>query len=461
MRRNSNDDTIVAISTPIGEGGVGIVRMSGKHSTKIADKIFASPKKGKPSKFKTHTLHYGYIKDKKIIDEVLLTVMKAPRTYTREDIVEINCHGGITALKKTIELVVKKGARVAEPGEFTKRAFLNGRLDLTQAEAVLDIIGAKTEAGLRVSLGQLKGDLSDEIRSVRDDIIGIAAEIEAAVDFPEEDIEIAAMRTRLKKIKEARKRLQRLTDSYHNGAILKDGITAVICGRTNVGKSSLMNLLLKRDRVIVTPVHGTTRDAVEEMVNIGGIPIRLVDTAGIRKRYGIVEKAGMGKSRLYLSEADIILCVLDVSEKLKKDDMELLRKTYGRCAIIVANKCDLKSHLSTKEIRRFAKNGDIARISCLQKEGIDRLEEKVYNKIWSGKVRHSGQLMLNNARHKDAIDRSAAFLGAAEGAIRKKLSPEFLSADIREAIDALGEIVGETYTDDILNVIFSRFCIGK
>ena len=466
MANKFNEDTIAAVSTPVGEGGIGIVRLSGRDSIKIADRIFISRDKKRPSKFKTHTIHYGHIvkklkTEKRVIDEVLLTIMRAPKTYTKEDIVEINCHGGITALKKVTELLVKNGARIAEPGEFTKRAFLNGRLDLAQAEAVLDIIRAKTDAGLRVSVDQLEGELSKEINYVRNIIVDICADVEAAVDFPEEDIEPDTSRGWLKKIKNARAKLKNLADTFHDGAILKDGITAVICGRANVGKSSLMNLLLKKDRVIVTHVPGTTRDAIEELVSIKGIPIRLVDTAGLKRERGIVEKAGMDKSRSYLSRADLILCVLDGSERLKSDDIKLLKSLNGRCAIIAVNKCDLKPILRTKEIKNISENNDVIKISCLRKEGIDRLEDRVYNKIWSGKARTSHQLMLNNIRHKDAIERAIAGLSRAEDVIRKRLSPEFLSADIRETIDDLGEIVGRIYTDDILDVIFSKFCIGK
>ena len=351
MKRNFKEDTIVAVSTPIGEGGIGIVRFSGRDAVRIADRIFMSPDKKKPSKLKTHTIRYGYIFEesksgkgrikKKIIDEVLLTVMRAPKTYTKEDVVEINCHGGMAPLREVLGLIVRNGARIAEPGEFTKRAFLNGRLDLAQAEAVLDVIKARTDAALRASMNQLEGELSKEINSVRAGIIDVCADVEAAIDFSEEDIEPDAKREQIKKIKTARDRLKRLADTYHNGAILKNGITAVICGRTNVGKSSLMNLLLRKERVIVTHIPGTTRDAVEETVNIKGIPVRLVDTAGLRKKHGIIEREGISKSRSYLSQANLILCILDGSEKLKKDDIELLEDVKGKCAIIIINKCDI------------------------------------------------------------------------------------------------------------------------
>lgn len=456
--KSSNDDTIVAVGTPVGEGGIGIIRLSGRDSIKLADKIFVSSGSAKPSQFKTHTIHYGHIVG---VDEVLLTVMRAPKTYTKEDVVEINCHGGMTALRGVLEILVRYGARIAEPGEFTKRAFLNGRIDLAQAEAVLDIIRAKTDAGLRVSVNQLNGELSREIDLARSTIIDICAELEAAIDFPDEDIEVGTAKGRLKKIKAVRGRLEGLAGTYHDGAILKDGITAVICGRANVGKSSLMNLLLKRDRVIVTHMPGTTRDAIEELVSIKGIPIRLVDTAGIRKQKGAAERAGMDKSRSYVSDADLILCVLDGSRPLNKYDKELLKNADGKCAIIIINKYDLGLAMNIKDIRKISKGVHIIKISCLDKEGIDRLEDEVYNKVWNGGVRSSHGSMLNNIRHKSAIDKAIDALARAEDALKKNLSGELISIDIRESVNSLGEIVGEVYNDDILNVIFSKFCIGK
>ena len=480
MRKNFNEDTIAAVSTPPGEGGIGIIRISGRSAIRIADNIFFSPlSKKRPSRFKTHTVNYGYITEKRraapakgkksktsikrgdIIDEVLLTVMRAPRTYTKEDIVEINCHGGAVALRRVLELIVNSGARPAEPGEFTKRAFLNGRIDLAQAEAVLDVIKAKTSAGLRASVGQLGGALSREISSARSGIIGLRSDIEAEIDFPEEDTETGNAKSRLKKIKAAARRVEKLAETYRRGVILKEGIRAVICGRANVGKSSLMNLLLNRDRVIVTRLPGTTRDAIEETVNIKGIPVRLVDTAGIRKRHGVLEKEGISKSRLYISAADIVLCVLDGSEGLKKDDKALLKELKDKHVIVLINKRDRKSVLSVSGIKKISGNKDIIEISCLAKIGIDKLEDKIYNEISGGGIYSSGELMLNNARHKDAIDRSAFALRRAAEAARRGLSGELLSVDIREAIDALGEITGEHCAEDVLDIIFSRFCIGK
>lgn len=487
MKQNFTDDTIVAVSTPVGEGGIGIVRMSGRDAVKIAGRIFVARSKKKPSKFKSHTVHYGHVVDNlgqpitptrcnttprrcnagrqpaknRIVDEVLLTVMRAPRTYTKEDVVEINCHGGIAAVRKVLEISVKNGARPASPGEFTKRAFLNGRLDLAQAEAVLDIIRSKTDAGLRASLNQLEGDLSREIRITRKNVIKICADIESSIDFPEEDIGAGTAGGWLRDVKSCKSNLEKLLSTYHDGAILKEGITAVICGRPNVGKSSLLNLLLKKRKAIVTHIPGTTRDPVEETAIIRGIPIRLVDTAGIRKESGIVEMEGIKKSHLYLSRADLVICVLDGSEKLKKEDMEILNKVKNRSVIAVINKCDLKPKARAEEVRKIVKNGDVLKVSCIDKIGIDKLEERIYNKVWSGKVYSSNEVMVNNIRHKSAIESAVEALFRAEDGITRNISPEFAASDIRRCADSLGEITGETYTDNVLDVIFSKFCIGK
>ncbi|MBN1871916.1 MAG: tRNA uridine-5-carboxymethylaminomethyl(34) synthesis GTPase MnmE [Candidatus Omnitrophica bacterium] len=473
MRRDYIPDTIAAVSTPLGEGGIGIVRLSGGDSIKIADKIFLSKDGTRPSAFKSHTIHYGRIvrvgardnkkarSNKETVDEVLLTVMKAPNTYTREDIVEINCHSGMVAIRKILDIVVRNGARVAEPGEFTKRAFLNGRLDLTQAEAVLDIIKAKTMAGLRVSLNQLSGSLSKEIKAIRDNILNTSAEIETSIDFPEEDIEPSERKSWIKHIGETRERLDKLAKTYYQGAMLKEGVVAVICGRANVGKSSLMNMLLKKDRVIVTHLPGTTRDAIEELININGIPIRLVDTAGFRRRKGLVEKAGMAKSRDYLAKADLIICVIDGAERLTKEDSDLLKDIKDRPMIVVLNKCDLRRLVKMRDIRSIIGTKDIILMSCLDKSGLATLENTIYNKILGGEVYTSDELLLGNIRHKDAVERAACSLRAAEEGINGNAAGECISSDINDAIRSLNEVIGEIYADDILDIIFSKFCIGK
>jgi len=476
------EETIAAISTPVGEGGIGIVRLSGEEAFDIADRIFLSADKRKVPAFKSHTVHYGYIvkrrsrregkpggrrggkikevRQKDIIDEVLLTVMRAPRTYTREDIVEINCHGGVMALRKVLDLAVKNGARVAEPGEFTKRAFLNGRIDLAQAEAVLDIIKAKTETGLRASMHQLGGALSAELDSIRESLLSVCAQIEACIDFPDY-VERDEPRVWFKNLRFVSKRLKSLSDNYYKAEIIKEGAVAVICGRANVGKSSLMNVLLRKDRVIVTHIPGTTRDAIEELINIGGLPVRLVDTAGFRNQRGVAEKAGMDKSRQYMERADLILCVIDGSERLTREDKKLIRSLRERPAIIAVNKCDLKPKQKIETVKRLAGKNKTIKISCLRQQGIDRLEKKIYNEIIGGKLSSSGEILLGNIRQKAAVEKALEALDRAARGIKNEVAPELAALDTREAIDCLGEIVGKVYTDDILGTIFSRFCIGK
>lgn len=463
MAANFSEDTIAALSTPAGEGGIGIIRLSGRDAVKIAAAVFILPNGKRPAKFKSRMLNYGYIIDdkKKRIDEVLLTVMKAPGTYTREDIVEINCHGGITAIRKVLELAFRRGARPAEPGEFTKRAFLNGRLDLSQAEAVLDIIRARTEAGLRVSLNQLEGELSREVKFARKAVMEICADIEASMDFPEEDIAPKTKKAWLSGVKDSRRRLEKLLSTYHDGAILKEGIVTVICGRPNVGKSSLLNALLRKNRAIVTHLPGTTRDPIEETASIRGIPMRLVDTAGIRREKGIIEKEGIKRSRLYLSRADLILCVLDGSEVLKKEDREIMDKINPSNTIAVINKCDLEIRLNARDIAKMVKPQDVVRVSCRTPMGIDKLENRIYNKVWSGKVRTSNEVMVNNIRHKMAIEDAVRCFARAEDSIEKEPSLEFSASDLREGASSLGRITGEEYAEDLLDIIFSKFCVGK
>ena len=355
------DDTIAAISTPIGEGGIGIVRLSGRDSLKFADKIFISKDGKKPSGFKTYTVHYGHIVEKskgksqkaKVIDEVILTVMRAPRSYTKEDVVEINCHSGIAPLKKILDLCLINGARLAEPGEFTKRAFLNGRIDILQAEAVLDIIKAKTELSLRSALNNLEGLFSKKINEIREKLIDIYARMEASIDFSEEDLRGVRKENIFKKLKMIKNEVEKLVSDSNQGRILRQGIKTVICGSPNVGKSSLMNAILKESRSIVTPIPGTTRDTIEEIVNINGIPVMLVDTAGITDTDHLVEKEGIRRSRIYLENADLVLLVLDWSRRLNKDDLAIIKKIRdnNKEAVVAINKTDLKKKLDIKKIK--------------------------------------------------------------------------------------------------------------
>lgn len=475
MSNMNLDDTIVAVSTPIGEGGIGIVRLSGSGALEISDKIFKPSGSGKPSEFKTYTTHYGHIvniskscanhqtptTDHNIIDEVILTVMRSPGSYTKEDIVEINCHGGLQAIKKVLELVLECGARLAEPGEFTKRAFLNGRIDLAQAEAVLDVIRAKTEGALRIAVGQLEGGLSKKVNDMREEILDILSHVEASIDFPEEDIEIIKEKNVVKKIDAALKGLQDLIETYKGGIVMREGVLMAICGKPNAGKSSLMNLLLKRDRVIVSPVPGTTRDAIEETINIRGIPIRIVDTAGIGRTKDLLGREGVRRSKKYLELADIVLLMLDASSEIQATDREIIKLIGNKKKIIVVNKIDLKKKINIKDVRRLFKREMIVEISIKTKKNIKRLEKSVSDTVWKGKFNQAEGAIVSNARHKELLDRALENMLSVKKALKGGLSGELLTIDLKEAVFNLGLLIGKSVSDDILNRIFDQFCIGK
>ena len=469
----SANDTIAAISTPVGEGGIGIVRLSGKKALSVADKVFISKDKGKPSSYKTHTVHYGHIvgprrpsapatQKSEIIDEVILTVMRAPKSYTKEDIVEINCHGGIIALRKVLELALSLGARMAEPGEFTKRAFLNGRIDLAQAEAVLDLIRSKTESSMKVAMAGLKGRLSGEIRSIKNVLINALGEIEAQIDFSGEDIETASKEEIMKKLYKVSKEIRSLADNMWKGMIFKEGIMCVICGKPNVGKSSLMNAFLKRNRVIVTPVPGTTRDAIEEEISLGGIPVRIVDTAGISAAKDTVGKHGIRKSRSYIKRADLILFMLDLSKKWSKTDTKILKGLRSGRFMLIANKSDLKKKLDTEEIKKITKKDEITEISLLKKKNLKELESAILNKIWHGEIPNPESSFAANLRHKKDLECAYRGIKKAINTLQKpKENPEIVASDLNEAVFRLGTILGDSVEPDILGRVFSKFCIGK
>ena len=459
MNKFSLEDTIVAVSTPVGEGGIGIVRISGAKALKIADSIFVSKDGKKPSGYGTYTVHYGHIVN---IDEVLLTVMRAPKSYTKEDIVEINCHGGIQAVKKVFDLVIKCGSRVAQPGEFTKRAFLNGRIDLTQAEAVLDVIRAKTEGSLKAAVGQLEGRLSKDVSGMLDALVGIASHIEASIDFPDEELDIIKEGALEKKIKDILDKMKNLIDSFSEGVVLREGVLAVICGKPNVGKSSLMNLLLKRDRVIVTPIPGTTRDAVEEMISLNGVPIRLVDTAGIGEVKDVLYKESSDRSRRYIERSDIILLMLDASSPINEEDLHIIRFVEGKKKIVIINKIDLSAGTTPKKRLTPLFKGDVVvEISVEKKINIDLLERSILDMVWSGKYAQGEGAILTNARHKELLDKAFNNMLSVSKAVKDAMHPELIAVDLKEAIFNLGLIVGRSASDDILDKIFENFCIGK
>jgi len=462
MNKFNLDDTIAAISTPMGEGGIGIVRLSGPQALRIADAIFRAKDGAKLSKAKTFTVHYGHVVDNaEIIDEVLLTVMRAPKTYTKEDVVEINCHGGMQALKRVIELAVSRGARIAEPGEFTKRAFLSGRIDLTQAEAVLDVIRARTEGSLKVAVDQLGGELAGNVRAIRDKVCGIAAEVEASIDFPEEDLELSRKKDLIDKANGALKEIEGLIKSYDKGMVYREGVLAIICGKPNVGKSSLMNLLLKRDRCIVSPIPGTTRDAIEEIINLDGIPVRLVDTAGISETKDSLGKEGIKRSKKYLELSDIVILMLDMSTPISGADRELVKLTGGKKRIVVANKIDSPRKMPAAAIKKIFKKEEIVEISVRKKENIESLEGAICRVILKGGMEQGEGAIVSNARQKEALDKARASMLSVTKALQKDEPPDIVAIDLKEAISSLGFVTGESVSDDILDRIFSQFCIGK
>lgn len=466
------EETIAAISTPVGEGGIGIVRMSGARALAIADKIFRSKDGKRPSQFETYTTHYGHIveiasppstarNDEIVIDEVILTVMRAPKSYTKEDIVEINCHSGIISLKKILELVLKLGARLAEPGEFTKRAFLNGRIDLAQAEAVVDVIRAKTDTSLKVAVNQLEGDLSGQVKVLRERLLNLYTHIEASVDFPEEDVEILADCDMNDNLKDISKKIKHLVDTSEGGRVLREGITTVICGKPNVGKSSLMNAFLREKRVIVSHIPGTTRDAIEEVVNIRGIPLKIVDTAGIIDSEDLLTKEGVSRSRLYIRQADLVLFLLDASDELDVKDIVIMNEVKDKKTIVVINKTDLPRRLDTSRINNDLHSKLLVEISVAERRNLEKLEDAVTEMVWHGEISPNPEPIVTNVRHKDALVSGHDALNRALDSLEKKLSPELMSVSVKEAIDKLGLITGETVSEDILDRIFSEFCIGK
>lgn len=459
------DDTIAAISTPIGEGGIGIVRLSGRDAFRIAGRIFRPARlKTQDSGFKTHTIHYGHIVNSEsgdVIDEVLVSFMKAPATYTREDVVEISCHGGIVPLRDVLELCLKEGARLAEPGEFTKRAFLNGRIDLTQAEAVIDVIRAKTERSLKAAMEQLGGALSSRLNLIREGLINLTVYIEAYIDFPEEDIDIPSKEWLEAEVVRILDEIDYLLNSFKAGKILREGISTAIIGRPNVGKSSLLNALLMEDRAIVTEIPGTTRDIIEEVLNIDGIPLRIVDTAGIRKAKDLLEEEGIKRSIKAIENADLVLLVIDSSQDLREEDRALLEKVKERQGIIVLNKIDLPQKIEGSSLSKVIGDKPLIRISATEGAGIEELRQAISNLIFRGRVISQDGAIVTRLRHKKALLNAKENLENFRNNLKKNQPPEFLSLDLRDALDHIGEIVGAVTTEDILNRIFSEFCIGK
>ena len=472
MTKMRLDDTIVAISTPVGEGGIGIVRLSGKDSLKIADKVFVSKSRKMPSKFRTYTVNYGHIIDngqtgkrangQRIIDEVILTVMKAPRSYTKEDVVEINCHSGIVPLRKTLGLVLKNGARLAEPGEFTKRAFLNGRIDISQAESVLDIIRSKTDLSLKLAVNNLEGLLSKKINDIRDELIDILARIEASIDFSEEEDVFMKRKDIFNKLNKVSKVLEKLISSRDQGKILRQGINTVICGSPNVGKSSLMNALLKESRAIVTHLPGTTRDTIEEVININGIPVVLVDTAGITRTDHPVEKEGIKRSHSSIQRADLILLVLDHARKINKLDISIAKNIKDKDnVIVVVNKNDLKKRIDLERVKKLFPKKTMVYTSAINQSGIEKLEKTIEQLIFKGKAKAPDLVSVSNDRQIQSLCCSSQDTKEAMASLKNRLSMDCIAIYVRSAIENIGHVTGHTITEEALDRIFEEFCVGK
>lgn len=451
------EETIVAIATPFGMGSLAVVRLSGKTALKVADAVFQGHR-GKPSEYQTHTLHHGLLLDDKVVvDEVLLAVMRAPKSYTTEDVVEISCHGGIVSAQRILNLLIRHGARQAQPGEFTRRAFLNGRIDLTQAEAVLDIAAAQTEGAHTAAVAQLEGHLHRRLTQLYDHLANALAHVEAHIDFPEEDITPDNRNQVLKHVTDALGFQEALLRTARDGRVLREGVRTIIVGKPNVGKSSLLNTLLGQDRAIVSATPGTTRDTIEEVVSIEGLPLRIMDTAGLRRSTEEVEQAGMERTRRHLEAAELVLLVLDCSKRLGEMDRELLRICKEKPLIVVLNKKDLGQIIDANYLRDMT----TCSISLTTGDGLDTLKTTITTHLWQGKTRESFREIFINARHQQALLRSQQGLRNAAEALQQKRSFEYVAADLRIALDALGEVTGRVVTEDVLDRIFSAFCIGK
>lgn len=453
------NDTIVAISTPIGEGAIGVVRMSGPDAFAISDQIFR-PRNNR--EIKNREMVYGHVVSQdRVIDEVMLVKMKAPNTYTREDIVEINCHGGIISLREVLNVCLKHGAVMAERGEFTKRAFLNGRIDLAQAESVMDLVSSKTTKGFDLAFHQLEGFLSKKIKQIRNDLISLMANIEVCIDYPEEDIEEITYQEIEERLSQIEHALDKLLSQSQNGKVIRDGLKTVIVGKPNVGKSSLMNALLRDSKAIVTEIAGTTRDLIEEFMTIGGIPIKLVDTAGIRKTDDVVEKIGVERSKSMFNAADLVIFMLNASECLTDEDIEIMELVKEKHAIVLINKTDLESKIDESVIHSHLKDKRILKISIEKEIGLDSVETAIKDMVFNGDLMVDESEMVSNTRHIHLIEGALKNVKDAKAAIINHMPYDFVEVDVKDAIFGLGQITGESVEKDLLNNIFSQFCLGK
>lgn len=455
-------DTIAAIATAMSNSGIGIVRISGDEALEVVDRIFVSKKGNKKvSEMASHTIHYGYVKDgEDIVDEVMLLIMKAPNSYTTEDTIEIDCHGGVLVMQKILETVLKYGARAAEPGEFTKRAFLNGRIDLSQAESVIDIINAKNDFALQSSVSQLRGSVLEKIKDLRAAIIHEIAFIESALDDPEHvDIESYPQKL-LITVKSLWKTVDKMLESADNGRVLREGINTVIVGKPNAGKSSLLNTLVGQERAIVTDIAGTTRDILEEQIRLRGISLNVIDTAGIRDTDDVVEQIGVNKSREYVEKADLVIYVVDSSTPLDENDEEIIASIQDKNAIILLNKSDLHQ-VTTKEMLKEKIDRKTIEISAKEQTGIEELETAIQEMFFHGKISFNDEVYITNVRHKNALEETAKSLQMVINSIENGMPEDFFSIDLMNAYEELGSIIGESVGEDLVNEIFSKFCMGK
>ena len=454
------DDTIAAIATPLGQGGLAIIRLSGERAVPVGDAVFHPPSGNAETlaNAKSHTIHYGHIvRDGQSIDEVMVSVMRAPATFTREDIVEINCHGGMQSTKAVLDTVLGAGARLALPGEFTKRAFLHGRIDLTQAEAVADLIHARTDLALNAANEQLAGKLSQRINQLRDDTMHVLAHVEAHIDFPDEDIEPDTMDDLIQRLESAEAFIDKLLATANEGQLIRRGIRVAIVGRPNAGKSSLLNQLLGHERAIVSDIAGTTRDTISEEAQIRGFPVVFVDTAGLQETDDVVEQEGVRRSRASLGQADIVLHVLDASEPLTPDDQERLAELADLNCIVVLNKNDLPAQLGKADMH----GNQAIPVSCVSGDGVEALKDAIRASVWDGEITSEMLEVMVNSRHQEALNRAKTSLQASLGQVRSGAVLDLAAVDLRIATNAIGEIVGKTTTEDLLDSIFSTFCIGK
>ena len=458
------EDTIAAIATAYGEGGIGIIRLSGEESKIILDKIFIPKKDQYTESIVNKRLYYGHIVDpesRQTVDEVLAVYMKAPATYTTEDVVEIYCHGSIVALRKTLSLVLKNGARLADKGEFTKRAFLNGRLDLSQAEAVIDIVRAKTYKTFEVALSQMEGALSERVKKIRQELLDLLVDITVNLDYPDEDIEIMTYQKLMESTSVIDDLIRALLATASTGRIIQEGLNVSIIGKPNVGKSSLMNALLKEARAIVTEIPGTTRDTIEEVISIRDIPIKLTDTAGIRETEDQIERIGIEKSKDSFNRADLILFIVDGSSPLSGEDRQIMSKIGGRKAIVLINKTDLDLQAEEEEIRITLPYAKIIRTAIKMNTGIEELEEEIASMVYGGQVTQMESLLVTNVRHMELLEKAKQAIEDAHAMAARSEALDFIEVDVRHCWELLGEIIGESVTEDIIDQVFARFCLGK